>query len=85
MPIRSFEGFCRKSIFLAPGAFIFCKEWVLNEVNKWWKFGSDNSNHFEKSKIEYFVFSIPHLVGKKSSIFYLLGEELKKQNLNHQT
>ena len=48
-PLCSLEGFDvfgRKSKFKALRAFIFSTKQVPIEVNNWWKFGVDISNHF---------------------------------------
>ena len=46
--------------------FIFSTERVPIEVNKWWKFGDDISNHFWEIEIWRFFFppSVPHYVKK---------------------
>ena len=57
------------------------KIWILMSTLTGKNLVSISLTILEKFKIEDFVFSIPHLVGKISSIFYLLGEEIKRQNL----
>ena len=61
--------------------FKFCQKLVFIGTLTGKNLVSISLTILEKFKIEDFVFSIPHLVGKISSIFYLLGEEIKRQNL----
>ena len=45
-PLEVFYIFGGKSKFWAPMTLIFCTKRVFIEVNNWWKFGADISNHF---------------------------------------
>ena len=45
-PFEVLDAFSGKSKSKAPNAFKFCAKWVPIEVNNWWKFGVDISNHF---------------------------------------
>ena len=48
-----------KSKFKAPRAFKFGTKWVPLEVNNWWKFCVDISNHFWEIEIlKFFVFQV---------------------------
>ena len=61
-PPRPFEVlnvFGGKSKSNAPKAFKFSTKWVPIEVNNWWKFGVDISNHFWEFQIlRFFVFQV---------------------------
>ena len=45
-PFEVLDVFGGKSKSKAARAFIFGTKWVPNEVNNWWKFGVNISNHF---------------------------------------
>ena len=58
-PFEVFHIFGGKSKSEAPRAFKFSTKWVPIEVNNWWKFGVDISNHFWEIQIlRFFVFQV---------------------------
>ena len=58
-PFEVFHIFGGKSKSEAPRAFKFSTKWVPIEVNNWWKFGVDISNHFWEIQIlKFFVFQV---------------------------
>ena len=58
-PFEVLDVFGGKSKSKAPRAFKFGTKWVPIEVNNWWKFGVDISNHFWEIQIlRFFVFQV---------------------------
>ena len=58
-PIWSFRCFWREIQIIVPRSFKFGTKWVPIEVNNWWKFGVDISNHFWEIQIlRFFVFQV---------------------------
>ena len=55
-PFEVLDVFGGKSKSKAPNAFKFGTKWVPIEVNNWWKFGVDISNHFWEIQILRFYF-----------------------------
>ena len=82
-PLEVFDVFGRKCKFKALRAFIFGTKWVPIEVNNWWKFGVDISNHFWE--IENWIFCLfnsspnRHKIVFENSFFYLFVDELKEK------
>ena len=70
------DVFGGKSKSEAPRAFKFGTKWIPIEVNNWWKFGVDISNHFwEIKNLARFPFlSIPHVAK-----FNNMGDRKKKK------
>ena len=59
-PIEFLNVFGGKSKSNASKAFKFGTKWVPIEVNNWWKFGADISNHFwEIENWNFFGLSLP--------------------------
>ena len=75
-PLEVLDIFVRKSKFEAPRVFIFGAKRLPIEVNNWWKFGVDISNHFwEIQNLACFPFlSIPHVAK-----FNNMGDRKKKK------
>ena len=85
---RSFcvlDIFGGKSKSEAPRAFIFGAKRVPIEVNNWWKFCVDISNHFWEIKIWAFYslksFPIWYKNNFQKLFLYQLGKELKEKNV----
>ena len=58
-PFEVLDIFGGKSKSKAQNAFKFGTKWVTIEVNNWWKFGVDISNHFGEIQIlRFFVFQV---------------------------
>ena len=58
-PFEVLNVFGGKSKSNAPKAFKFGTKWVPIEVNNWWKFGVDISNHFwEIQNLRFFLFQV---------------------------
>ena len=58
-PLEVLDTFGGKSKSEPPKAFKFGTKWVTIEVNNWWKFGVDISNHFWEIQIlRFFVFQV---------------------------
>ena len=83
-PFEVLDVFGGKSKSEAPNAFKFGTKRVTIEVNNWWKFGVDISNHFWEIEIwTFFSFnSFPSWY--KNSFWklflYQLGKDLKEKN-----
>ena len=87
-PPRPFEVlnvFGGKSKSNAPKAFKFGTKWVPIEVNNWWKFGVDISNHFwEIQNLRFFLFQVSPTMYKNNfqKLFsYIVGDTWKRKNL----
>ena len=84
-PFEVLDVFCGKSKSKAPNAFKFGTKWVTIEVNNWWKFGVDISNHFWEIEIwTFFSFnSLPSWTKNsfRKVFFVQLGRELKEKNV----
>ena len=78
-PLRPFEVldiFGGKSKSNAPKVFKFGTKRVPIEVNNWWKFGVDISNHFWEIQIlKFFVFQVSPTTYKNSfwKLFLYIG------------
>ena len=83
-PFEVLDIFGGKSKSNAPKAFKFGTKWVPIEVNNWWKFGVDISNHFWEIQIlRFFVFQVSPTMYKNSFwklFLYVVGKELEEQN-----
>ena len=83
-PFEVLDVFGGKSKSEAPNAFKFGTKRVTIEVNNWWKFGVDISNHFWEIEIwTFFSFnSLPSWYKNSfwKVFFYQLGKELKEKN-----
>ena len=59
-PFDVLYTFGGKSKFVAPRALKFCTKWFPIEVNNWWKFGVDISNHlWEIQNWRFFFLKVP--------------------------
>ena len=74
-----------KSKHWASMTLIFSKKHILREVDNWWKFGVDISNHFwEIQNLRFFVFQGSPTMYKNSFwklFFYIVGDTWKTKNL----
>ena len=79
-PLEVLDAFGGKSKSKPPKAFKFGTKWVPIEVNNWWKFGVDISNHFwEIQNLTFFHSNSFPLVYKNSFrklFLYAKGKEL---------
>ena len=84
-PFEVLNVFGGKSKSNAPKAFKFGTKWVPIEVNNWWKFGVDISNHFwEIQNLRFFLFQVSPTTYENSFwklFFYVVGDTLKRKNL----
>ena len=84
-PFEVLDIFGEKSKSNAPKVFKFGTKRVPIEVNNWWKFGVDISNHFwEIQNLRFFVFQVSPTWKKNNFqklFFYQLGRELKEKNV----
>ena len=84
-PFEVLDVFGGKSKSEAPNAFKFGTKRVTIEVNNWWKFGVDISNHFWEIEIwTFFSFnSLPSWTKNsfRKLFFVQLGRELKEKNV----
>ena len=84
-PFDVLDTFGGKSKSKAPNAFKFGTKWVTIEVNNWWKFGVDISNHFwEIQNLRFFVFQVSPTWKKNNfqKLFsFIVGDTWKKKNL----
>ena len=86
-PQEILEVFGGKSKSEAARAFIFGTKRVPNEVNNWWKFGVDISNHFWDIR-NWIFFIFNSLPSWKENTFqklfsFQLGRELKVKNVQN--
>ena len=83
-PLEVLYIFGRKSKFWAPMTLIFSTKRVLIEVNNWWNFGVDISNHFWVILIWPFFSSNSFPTTYKNNFqklfLYVVGKELEEQN-----
>ena len=84
-PFQFWTSQGRGSLLRWAMPFKFCTKRVPIEVNKWWKFGIDISNHFWEIEIWTF-FSFNSLPSWKENSFwkvfsFQLGKELKVKNI----
>ena len=83
-PFEVLDVFGGKSKFWAPMTLIFGTKRVLIEVNNWWNFGVDISNHFWLILIWPFCSSNSFPTRYKNSFWKLflslVGRELERQN-----
>ena len=83
-PFEVLETFGGKSKSKAPRAFKFCTKRVPIEVNNWWKFGVDISNHlWDIQNWKFFFLKVPPTRYKNNFqklFLYLMGKELEEQN-----
>ena len=84
-PFEVLDVFGRKFKFKAPNAFKFSTKWVPIEVNNWWKFGVDISNHFWEIQIlRFFVFQVSPTAYKNNFqklFLYVVGDTWTTKNL----
>ena len=84
-PFEVLNVFGRKSKSNAPKAFKFGTKWVPIEVNNWWKFGVDISNHFwEIQNLRFFLFQVSPTMYENSFwklFLYIVGDTWKRKNL----
>ena len=84
-PFEVLDIFGRKSKSKAPRAFKFGTKWVPIEVNNWWKFGVDISNHFwEIQNLTFFhsnSFPLAYKNSFRKLFFYIVGDTWKTKNL----
>ena len=87
-PLRPFEVldiFGGKFKSNAPKAFKFSTKRVPIEVNNWWKFGVDISNHFwEIQNLTFFhsnSFPLAYKNSFRKLFFYIVGDTWKTKNL----
>ena len=84
-PFEVLNVFGGKSKSNAPKAFKFGTKWVPIEVNNWWKFGVDISNHFwEIQNLRFFLFQVSPTMYENSFwklFLYIVGDTLKRKNL----
>ena len=83
-PFEVLDVFGGKSKSKAPKAFKFGTKWVPIEVNKWWTFGVDISNHFwEIQNLTFFhcnSFPLAYKNNFRKLFFYQLGKELNEKD-----
>ena len=83
-PFEVLETFGGKSKSKPPIAFKFCTKRVPIEVNNWWKFGVDISNHlWDIQNWKFFFLKVPPTRYKNNFqklFLYLVGGTLKKKN-----
>ena len=83
-PFEVLETFGGKSKSEPPIAFKFCTKWVPIEVNNWWKFGVDISNHlWDIQNWKFFFLKVPPTRYKNNFqklFLYVVGKELEEQN-----
>ena len=83
-PFEVLNVFGGKSKSNAPKAFKFGTKWVPIEVNNWWKFGVDISNHFwEIQNLTFFhsnSFPLAYKNSFRKLFLYAKGKELEWKN-----
>ena len=84
-PFEVLDIFGGKSKSDAPKVFKFGTKRVPIEVNNWWKFGADISNHFWEIQIlKFFIFQVSPTMYKNSFwklFLYVVGDTWKTKNL----